>query len=185
MSRLILLLLLICSTTAFAQSIQNFSLPSTNGKNTSLDQFASMTGVVVVFTSNECPFDNYYKDRMKEMISAYAGKVQFLLINSNVDDQETAEKMALHYSDLNVPYLADKDQTVMENFGARKTPEAFVLQSSGGKFSVTYSGAIDDNPQVAGAVKEAYLKAAIDKLVAGDKSVVPTVRAVGCTIKKK
>ena len=57
--------------------IQNFTLTNVvDGKMVSLVQYSSSNGVVVLFTSNECPFDNYYKDRIKEMISTYAGKVQ-------------------------------------------------------------------------------------------------------------
>jgi hypothetical protein len=150
-----------------------------------LDQYSSLQAVVVLFTGNECPYDNYYKDRVKQLIDAYAGKVQFLLVNSYDDPQESPEKMAIHYTDLNVPYLADKDQTVMENFGARKSPEAYLLKPASGKFEVIYSGAIDDNPQVATDTKQNYLKEAIEKGLAGQKVEVATNRAMGCTIRRK
>ena len=59
-------------------TVQNFTLTNVvDGKTVSLDQFSSNVGVVILFTSNECPFDNYYKDRIKEMIGNYAGKVQY------------------------------------------------------------------------------------------------------------
>ena len=154
-------------------------------KKISLSNYHSAKAVVVVFTSHECPFDNYYKDRIKELIQAYAGKVQFLLINSNTEEQESAEQMAIHYTDLQVPYLADKDQAVMTNLGAKKTPEVFVITSSGGKFTVAYSGAIDDNPQSAKDARQYFLKDAIEKVLAGQKIEVPTQRATGCTIRKK
>ncbi len=174
------------SATCQAQpGIQNFSLTNVlDGKPNSLDQYAS-SPVVVLFTSNECPFDNYYKGRIKEMISSYSGKVQFLLINSYPTPEESAEKMAIHLSDLSAPYLADKDQTVMENFGAKKSPEVFVLKSAGGKFTVMYSGAIDDNPQVSTDVKQNYLKDVIDKVLSGQKIEVISNRAVGCSIRRK
>jgi hypothetical protein len=84
-----------------------------------------------------------------------------------------------------VPYLADKDQTVMEAFGVRRSPEVFLLSSAGGKFTIAYSGAIDDNPQVAKEAKQNYLKDAISKLLAGQKSEPAMQRAVGCTIRRK
>jgi len=167
-------------------TVQNFTLTNVaDGKSVSLDQFSSSSAVVILFTSNECPFDNYYKDRIKEMINSYAGKVQFLLVNSNTEPDESAEKMAIHYTDLNAPYLSDKDQAVMNLFNARKSSEAFLLKSSGGKFSVAYSGAIDDNPQVPKDVNQKFLKDAIDKTLSGQKIDVPTNRAVGCSIRKK
>ena len=166
--------------------VQNFTLTNVvDNKSVSLDQFSSSAAVVVLFTSHECPFDNYYKDRVKEMINAYAGKVQFLLVNSSIEPDESIEKMHIHYSDLNVPYLPDKDQVVMNALGARKSPEVFLLKNSGGQFTTAYSGAIDDNPQVPKDINQNFLKDAINKLLAGQKIDVINNRAVGCSIRRK
>jgi AhpC/TSA family len=187
MKKSILALLILASSLAQAQNaIQNFSLTNVvDGKTASLDDYKSLAGVVVLFTGNECPYDNYYKARVKQLIDSYDGKVQFLLVNSYQDPQEAPEKMAIHYTDLNVPYLADKDQTVMINLGAHKSPEVFLLQPLNEKFAIIYSGAIDDNPQVATDTKQNYLKDAIEKLLAGQKIEVVNNRTVGCTIRKK
>jgi peroxiredoxin len=187
MKKLILILMIAVSSLVKAQTVvQNFSLTNVvDGKTVSLEEYKSMAGVVVLFTGNECPYDNYYKARVKQLIDSYAGKVQFLLVNSYQDPQETPEKMAIHYTDLNVPYLADKDQTVMTNLGARKSPEVFLLQPMNEKFAIIYSGAIDDNPQVAEDTKQNYLKDVLDKLLAGQKIDLVNNRTVGCTIRKK
>lgn len=184
----IITIILFCFVSVFlnAQTIGDFSLTNAyTGETVSLSQYNSSSAIVLVFTSNECPFDNYYKSRLKEMVTAYQGKVQFLLINSNTDTQESSEKMAIHNMDLGIPYLADKEQKAMEAVGARKSPEVFLLKPEGGKYSVQYSGAIDDNPQVATDVKQFYLKEAIEKLLKGAKIEVMNNRAVGCTIRKK
>jgi hypothetical protein len=189
-----ILLFLIISFGANAQtslpagqaSVQNFTLTNVvDGKTISLEQYATATGVVVLFTSNECPFDNYYKDRVKEMISTHSGKIQFLLVNSYLELAETPEKMAIHYTDLGVPYLADKDQVAMSALGAKKSPEVFLLKPLGGKFMVVYSGAIDDNPQVPKDANQKFLQDAIDKLVAGQKIETANYRAVGCSMRRK
>jgi hypothetical protein len=93
--------------------------------------------------------------------------------------------MAIHYKDINVPYLADKDQIAMEALGARKSTEVFLISKAGGKLNLVYSGAIDDNPQVAKDVKQPFLKDAIEKLLAGQKIEVANQRASGCTIRRK
>ena len=87
----IILFLITLSLGLKAQTqVQNFTLTNVvDGKSISLDQYSSSNGVVVLFTSNECPFDNYYKDRIKEMIGTYAGKVQFLLVNSYIESEES------------------------------------------------------------------------------------------------
>jgi peroxiredoxin len=186
MKKLLSLLLFLSTSSLAQQAIPNFSLVNARtGTPISLSQYNSSAAIVVLFTSNECPFDIYYKSRVKQLIETYSGKVQFLLINSTNEPQESLEKMSIHYTDLNVPYLADKDQTVMKLFGAHKSPEAFLIKPTGDNFTVLYSGAIDDNPQVATDTKQNYLKDAIENLLTGKKIEVATTRPIGCTIQRK
>ncbi len=187
MKKLLIGILLVVAFSANAQTeIKDFSLANIkDGKQVSLSNYKSSTGIAVVFTSHECPFDNYYKDRLKMLVNSYSGKIQFLFINSNQEAEENAAQMAIHYSDLPIPYLADKDQKAMEAFGARKSPEVFLLSTASGKFTIVYSGAIDDNPQAASDAKQNFVKDAIEKLLAGQKIDVAMQRAAGCTIRRK
>lgn len=183
--KILFYLSMLISPCVFAQEVKDFSLVNTkDGKTISLSSYKSAPAVVVIFTSHECPFDNYYKERIKSLVTNYP-TIPFLFINSNPEPQESTDQMAIHYKDVNAPYLADKDQIAMEIFGARKSPEVFLLATVGGKFTVVYSGAIDDNPQVATDVKQAYLKDALDKVLAGQKIEPATQRATGCTIRRK
>lgn len=183
------LLFALTATPLMAQTpVQNFSLVNVVDNSTvSLDGYSSCRGIVVLFTGNECAYDSYYTARIKAMIDVYKGKIQFLLVNSYVEPAESIDKMKAFYTlwGMGVPYLADKDQVAMECLNARKTPEAFLLQNADGKLTVTYSGAIDDNPQVSAAVQDKYLRQAIDKLLAGQAIEVSSVRAVGCSIRRK
>ncbi|NOT74486.1 MAG: redoxin domain-containing protein [Cyclobacteriaceae bacterium] len=168
--------------------VRNFSLTNVvDGSTVSLESYPSCSGMVIVFTSNACPYDKYYTARLKHLITTYQGKIQFLLINSYTEPEESADKMKAAYDGwtLPVPYLADKDQVAMECLTARKSPEVFLLKSINGKYEVVFSGAIDDNAQVSAAVSETYLRASIDKLLAGQKIELTNVRPVGCTIRKK
>lgn len=165
--------------------VQSFAL--TNVADGSPLPLETYSNVVVIFTSNNCPYDKYYLDRIKGLVKLYDGKIQFLLINSYQEPEETEEKMkeALLKWGILIPYLADKDQTAMTSLGAKKSPEAFLLKGNGKSHQIIYSGAIDDNPQTANAVGQNYLKDAIDKLLAGSNGDIPTVRAIGCTIRRK
>ncbi|HEY5823447.1 MAG TPA: thioredoxin family protein [Cyclobacteriaceae bacterium] len=189
MQKIFLFTLLGLSLTAFAQQpIQNFSILNVGDNSpVALESFQSCSGLVVPFTSNDCAYDGYYTSRVKSLINAYKGKIQFLLVNSYTEPNEAADKMKIKYDAwaLGVPYLADKDQTAMECLSAKKSPEVFLLKNTGGKYVLAYSGAIDDNPQVANDVKQNYLKEAIDKLLAGQKIEVANVRAVGCSVRRK
>jgi len=181
------LTLLAFTMVAFGQrSVNPFSLPNVaDGTNVSLDSYS--TPVVVIFISNECAFDNYYTSRIKSLIGLYSGKIQFLLINAHVEPAESAGQMTMKYKTwgLDVPYLADKDQLAMDILGARKSPEAFLLQKTGGNYVIVYKGLIDDNPQIASDVKQNFLKDGIDKLLAGQKIAAPEMRAIGCSIRRK
>ncbi len=189
MNRTLITLLLVFGTaTTQAQQIPNVSLPNVlNGKPVSLDSYPTCSGLVIIFTSNVCPYDEYYRGRINALSKEFQDKVPVLLINSGLDPGESVDAMMKKAQQLgiSVPYLADKAQTVMPLFGATKTPQVFLLKNTGGKFSVVYSGAIDDNPQVEADVRRSYLKDAIDILLTNQKIETPEVRPVGCSIRKK
>lgn len=171
-----------------AQTVKNFQLTNVmNGETVSLDSYPSCEGLVLIFTSNACPYDEYYRKRISELSKLYRDRVPFLLVNSHTEPNETAAMMAAKgkASNLNMPYLADKDQALMMNLDVRKTPEAFLLKNEGGKFSVVFRGAIDDNAQVEADVRHHYLRDAIDIMLARQKIATPHVRPVGCNLKKK
>ncbi|HMJ70055.1 MAG TPA: redoxin domain-containing protein [Cyclobacteriaceae bacterium] len=182
-----ILILSLLSSSVFAQSIATQPLINVaTDQSVVLEDFRAAKAVVVIFTSNVCAYDGYYADRLKALFGAYSSNVQFLLVNSYQEAEETPDKMKSKYdlAAFGVPYLADKDQVWMKTLGARKTPEVFVLDPSA-EFKVVYNGAIDDNPQLANAVKERYLNKALDNLIAGKSQNLANVRAVGCSIRLK
>jgi hypothetical protein len=175
-------ILVFASVAVFAQNQPLINVA--DGKAVALEDFRGSKGVVIIFTSNVCAYDGYYSDRLKSLFTTYGGSFQFVLVNSYQEAEETPDKMKARY-DLwayGIPYLADKDQAWMKALGARKSPEVFILDSSS---KVVYSGAIDDNPQLANAVKENYLKKALDALISGKGNDVANTRAVGCSIRSK
>jgi hypothetical protein len=189
MKKMSLMVLMMAVTTAYAQrTLDDFTLPNAvDGKAISLSTFPTCSGVVIIFTSNSCPYDEYYKGRISKIIQTYQNNVPVLLVNSLLDGNETLEQMTkkVQQSGLRVPYLADKDQVLMQKLGASKTPQAFLLKNDNGKFSVVYSGSLDDNAQVEGDVHHPYLMDAIKAMLANQQPESAEVRPVGCTIRKK
>ena len=180
--------LVLCLSPSIAQQVSDFSLINViNGKAVSLETFPSCSGVAIIFTTNACPYDEYYRRRIAKLSNEYADKVPVLLVNSSIDPVESAENMTKKAQQLglSIPYLSDKDQTLMLKLGATKSPQVFLLKNDGGKFQVVYKGAIDDNAQVEADVRHAYLKDAIDIMLTNQKIATADVRPVGCTIKKK
>lgn len=171
-----------------AQEVKNFKLTNVLDNQTiSLDSYPSCEGMVLIFTSNSCPYDEYYRERITQLAKSYQDRVPVLLVNALVDPRETPDQMVAKAKtwNLSIPYLADKDQTLTTSLDVKKTPEAFLLKNVNGKFSVVYRGAIDDNAQVEADVRHRYLRDAIDIMLTNQKIQTPEVRPVGCNLKRK
>ena len=192
MKSLIFVFTLVFSFQLAAQNriISNFTLQDAQSNNTvSLSDYSDKKTVLVIFTSNYCPFSKQYIDRINTMHKTYADKgVQILLINSNSESDNEEEsiaemkKKAMDHG-FTFPYLADKEQVALALLEATRTPEAFLLIPAGGKFELVYQGAIDDSPQLAEQVRNPFLMNAIEDVLAGRKIERNYVRPTGCIIK--
>ena len=172
------------------KTVDDFTLTNAvDGNSFSLSSFKDSPAVVVLFTSNHCPYDKLYHQRIERLLDTYRKKgVKFVLINSNDaqrSPQNKPQQMAEKIKELrwNVPYLVDDNQKVAARFGAKKNPEAYVLQHRGNNFQVLYSGSIDDNPQVASDVSQPYLREALDAVLADKPVLVDETYPTGCMIK--
>lgn len=170
--------------------VENFILEDVrSGEFYSLNDLREKRGVVVVFSSNYCPYSKLYEERLKKLNRTYSS-IQFLLINSNdpekqVKESKTYMRERAEEENFPFPYLADKNQRVARMFNARKNPCAFLLEPvEDGRFKVVYKGAIDDNPQVPSDVHNYYLKNAIERLISGKEPPRDYVMPTGCLIKK-
>lgn len=187
MKKVLTIVLGLIASVASAQVLDGFSLRNVmNNETVSLGSYPSCQGIVVLFTSNSCPYDEYYRKRISDLAGTYRDRVPVLLVNAHRDPDESVERMVAKGKSLNLstPYLADKDQTLMTQLNARKSPEAFLLKNENGKFTVVYRGAIDDNAQVQADVRHHYLRDAIDIMLTNQQISTPEVRPVGCNLKK-
>lgn len=172
------------------KKISDFTLTNVvDGNSFSLSSQKNTAAVVVIFTSNNCPYDKLYNQRIERLIDTYSNKnVSFVLINSNDPQRSNVDsprQMANKIKELrwNVPYLVDNKRLVASKFGAEKNPEAYVLQHRNNTFQILYSGSIDDNPQVASDVSEPYLSQALDAILSGKPVLVNETHPTGCMIK--
>ena len=163
-----------------AQSVFDVTLQNVmTDQSVTLKEYSDSKGVVIVFMSVKCPYAKYYESRLQKLVEDYRDKgISFLMINSN--NSESKEMMKCQVKKLNTKYLVDDSKQLANLLGAKKSPEVFLLKSDGIKY---YSGAIDDNPQVATDVKVNYLKDAIDAMLAGKSNPQDSGRPVGCMIK--
>lgn len=158
-----------------------------DGSMVSVKPCSSCVAAVVVFHSLKCPYDAHYAERIKKLVDVYGNNVSFFLVNSNQELDEQADKMKAAYLNwgMSIPYVADKDQTLMAALSAKKTPETVLLRKDGPQLKVVYQGAIDDNPQVHHDTDVNFLENAIKEVLSGKTPSIPTERVIGCTIRRK
>jgi peroxiredoxin len=162
------------------------NLPGIDGQSHSFSELLppnkSPRALVVVFTCNHCPVAQAYEDRLIAISRDYAKHdVQMVAINCNrsVADQLPAMQERAKAKKFDFPYLFNEDQAVGRAYGARVTPEVFVIDP---QRRIVYHGAIDDNWQSAIQVKQHYLRQALDALLAGRKPDPVETKPVGCGI---
>jgi peroxiredoxin/mono/diheme cytochrome c family protein len=164
-------------------TIADFSLPDVHRRPRSLAKFKDKKAFVVVFLGTECPLANLYVPTLIKLHDEYAAKgVQFLAVNANPQDRFV--NVSAHSQERNVPFpvLKDFDQRVADAFGAKRTPEAFLLDA---KRVIRYHGRIDDQYGV-GYQREKPtrrdLQSALEELLAGKPITTPTTEVSGCLI---
>jgi len=169
----------------------DFKLKNIDGNMLSMADFKEAKGFVVIFTCNHCPFSKKYEDRIIALDKKYKKKgFPVIAINPNDglaypdDNFENMQKRAKEKK-FTFPYLHDEAQSVARTWGPTRTPEVFVVQKEGNDLVLKYTGAIDDNSDDAKAVKERYVEAALDALLAGKPVENTFTKAVGCGIKWK
>ena len=191
-SKLIFVMILVgCSLDLLAQSYQGLDAVklynAINGDSITIDSKSSGPLVVVIFTSNYCPYSRKYENRINELYQKFNSQnVQFLLVNPNEGPDDSIEEMKMKAESVNyqMPYLKDSEQLLTEILAATRTPEAFLLKPDENGFILVYQGALDDNPQTANDVEISYLNEAIESALNGEQVTPSSVRVTGCIIKK-
>ncbi|MGF1469993.1 MAG: thioredoxin family protein [Sandaracinaceae bacterium] len=166
-----------------------FSLPGTDGKTYSLDDFADAKALVVVVTCNHCPVAKAYEDRLVQLQADYRDRgVRVVAINPNDDERypgDSFEAMVARAEDkgFNFPYLRDATQEVARAYDAACTPDPFVFDQDR---RLVYNGRIDDNWQSEGAVEARDLRTVLDAVLEGrPHGLAEVVPSMGCSIKWK
>lgn len=170
--------------------IPDFSLLNVvTNKQLSLSDYSNSKAIVVIFTSNDCPYAKLYEQRILNLHNKYSNdSITFLLINSNsssLTDVDNIMRMKIKAGKLDYPfpYLADKENLVMNIFKAEKTPEVFVLSKKKNDLITFYHGAVDDSPQAADLAKSNYIELALNNILQDKPAPIQYKRPVGCRIK--
>jgi hypothetical protein len=169
----------------------DFELPGIDGKTYKLSDFKGKY-VVLEWNNFDCPFvkKHYGTGNMQALQKKYVeeGVVWFTICSSAPGKQGYYEagalqKMTAGEKLASTAYLRDADGTVGRSYGAKTTPNMFVISPQG---VLIYAGAIDDrastNPEdVKGANN--YVQASLDAARGGKAITTKSTAPYGCSVK--
>jgi peroxiredoxin len=163
---------------------QRFELPDTGGEQNAFPEDGRPT--VVVFTCNHCPYALAWHDRILQAARDYPG-ADFVAVNPNDAERYPADSFDAMRERVEedggwpLPYLRDESQEVARAYGAKTTPDVFVLDGDG---RLRYRGAPDpdyENP----SLNASWLREALDALLEDEDPARPETDPVGCSVKWK
>ena len=164
----------------------DFTLRDTDGDEHSLVEGFDAT--VVAFTCNHCPYALAWHDRLLDVARDYADRgVRVLLVNPNdaerypADSLEAMQERVASDGGWPAAYLHDESQDVARSFGAKTTPDVFVVDGEG---RVRYRGA-PDSDHGDPSQGSAWLRDALDAVLEGREPERPETEPVGCSVKWK
>jgi peroxiredoxin len=168
-----------------------FTAVDTQGKSVSLDHYKGKA-VVLEWVNPGCPFVHKHYDSgnmQATQVDAQTKGVVWLAVNSTARghaDYRTPQAMTQWMQAQKAAptdTLMDSSGQLGKAYGARTTPQLFVIDPSG---TLVYAGAIDDKPSanpadIAGAKN--LVKAALADVQAGKPVATPVSRPYGCSVK--
>ena len=166
---------------AIGATIDDFTLPDTDGNAHSLKSLMGQKGVVLIFIATKCPVSNAYNDRMEQLAQDYKAKgVTVIGINSNFSESATDVKLHAADKHLTSTILKDEGNKVADRLGANRTPEAYALDANN---KLVYHGRIDNSQHPEGITSN-DLRDALDEMIAGKAVTRTGGAAFGCSIKR-
>jgi peroxiredoxin len=168
-----------------------FTASDSHGQSHSLTQYSGKY-VVLEWHNQDCPYTrkHYVSGNMQELQKEWTekGVVWFTVISSARGQQGyvTANEENEYLSKMRADptaALLDPDGKVGKLYGAKTTPEMYVIDPQG---KLIYEGAIDNRPtpevsDIKGA--DNYLNDALTQALAGKPVAVSHTRSYGCSVK--
>jgi len=173
------------------EAAPDFTLAGGDGKSHALADYKGKF-IVLEWTNPQCPFVHKFYDggAMQALQTKETAKdVVWLRINSSAKGREGYQTPAdvVSYEQANhvasTATLLDPDGRVGHIYGARSTPQMFVIDPKG---VLVYAGGIDNKPSPHPediATAKNYVTSALDEAMEGKPVSVPVARPYGCSVK--
>lgn len=141
------------------------------------DTHATDKPTAYLFVSGTCQWCVKYQERMTAFVKKYGEKGIGFVIVYPMTKEPGAGKQAWHKkAGFLAPFVDDADASIAKKLGVTKTPEVILASKEG---EILFRGGLDDSPNDAAKVKNAYFASACDDLLAGRKVAVTTAPMYG------
>jgi peroxiredoxin len=163
-----------------------FSLPATDGKTYSLNDFADAAVLVIFFTCNHCPYVTGSDETTRQTALRFAPRnVRFVGINSNSVNtyaEDSFPHMVQRMKEHHFPwtYLRDESQDVARAYGALRTPHFYVFDA---QRRLIYTGRGVDSPRIASKITVNDLTNALEDHLSGRPIRIAKTNPIGCNVK--
>jgi peroxiredoxin len=167
------------------ETVPRLALPDTGGDEHLLPAPDAPPATVLTVTCLHCPYVIAWNPRLRAVAEEYMPRgVRFLGIHSNDATRYPADsldhmKRFVREQHWPYPFLHDESQDAARALGAAVTPHVFVLD---GEQRLVYRGAPDADHQDP-AQDAAWLRSALDAVLAGRPVATPETRPRGCSVK--
>ena len=166
-------------------TVPAFALRDTDGAEHRVPLADAPPATVLVVTCLHCPYVIAWNPRLRAVAEEYAARgVRFLGIHPNdatrypADSLDHIKRFAREH-EWPYPNLHDESQDVARALGAEVTPHVFVLD---GQQRLAYRGAPDADHRDP-SQDAAWLRHALDAVLAGAAVAEPETPARGCSVK--
>lgn len=154
-----------------------FNLPDLEGNRHALMAYRGRV-VIVNFWSAECPWSARVDLEIEAYRVGWAERVILLTLASNANEPVSLLTSVAKRRGIQ-PLLLDEERQVADLFGAQTTPHMFVIDEKG---ELCYQGAFDDVTFRRRTPSQAYLKQAVEALLAGRLPEPGQTSPYGCAL---
>ena len=168
------------------ETAPGFELESPEGEKVELSDLDNYDGVLVVFMCNHCPYVRAQTDELRKLNEEFSSiAIVGINPNSETHPDDSVEKMKefIEEEDLDSPhfyYLSDPDQDVAEEYGAKCTPDPFLLDW---RHRLYYHGRLNDKMSPDQDVEKREMKEIIKDMLKRREPPEEQKSSQGCSIK--
>ena len=165
-------------------SVDNFRLSDQNLQAQELYRLKDAKAVVIITYGAGCPIVRNNAKAYAALKAAYAAKgVEFLALDSNLQDKRDDVKLEAAEYGLDMPVMMDVNQLVGEQLGVTRTAEVIVIEPR--TWKIVYRGPVDDRvtyERQKAAATEHWAADALDAVLAGQPVKTAHVAPEGCLV---